>query len=119
MAETKDLAKQAAGVARDTAYVLVGLGVLGVQRAQVQRRALERRLRDSDLDRTLSGARQRFARSYEDLDDLVEGAIGQLQATFEPVSRQLPEPLRRVVEESQSQAREVRGRLRQLVTASG
>jgi hypothetical protein len=32
-------------VARDATYVSVGLGILGLQRAQVRRRDLERRLR--------------------------------------------------------------------------
>ena len=40
-----DEARRAAEIARDALYVTVGLGVLGVQRAQVRRRELERSLR--------------------------------------------------------------------------
>jgi hypothetical protein len=115
MPEMNDLPKHAANVARDTAYVVVGLGVLGLQRAQVQRQALRRRLRDSDVERTLVDLRATVARGIQDFDDLVEEAIGQFESVLEPVERQLPDTLRRVVDEAQVQAREARGRLRELV----
>ena len=43
MPELKDITDEITKTARDAAYVVVGLGVLGIQRAQVRRQQLQRR----------------------------------------------------------------------------
>lgn len=49
------LVEDAERALREGAYVAVGLGVLGFQRAQVRRRELARRFEGSDLGRLLDG----------------------------------------------------------------
>ena len=44
MPEFKDVTDEITKTARDAAYVVVGLGVLGLQRAQVRRQELQKRL---------------------------------------------------------------------------
>ena len=44
-ATTERLGARVLGLTREATYIAVGLGVLGVQRAQVRRRELERRFR--------------------------------------------------------------------------
>lgn len=115
MPEINDLSKSAAGLARDAAYVVVGLGVLGIQRAQVRRQQLQRTLEHSDVERTFVDLRANVVRGVQDVDQLVEQTIEHLEAGLEPLERQLPGAVRSVVDQAHSQAREARGQLRQLV----
>ena len=63
-------------LARDATYVAVGLGVLGYQRAQVQRVELQNRLnRDLALDQHIDGVRHGVARSVQHIDDLAGTAV--------------------------------------------
>ena len=60
-------------IARDAAYVAVGLGVLGFQRAQVQRVELTNRLnKDLDLDTRISRVKGNVSRSFQQIDGFVE-----------------------------------------------
>jgi hypothetical protein len=118
MSDWNELSRNTAGFARDAAYVAVGLGVLGFQRAQVQRRTLQRRLGATDLDRTLIELRTNVARGVQDVDDLMEQVIGRLESTVAPLEQQLPAPFRQLVDQAHVQAREARGQLRHLVRAA-
>ena len=110
-----DLTKGIGTVARDAAYVVVGLGVLGIQRAQVQRVELEKRLKELDIDVDLGGVGAEVGRQAKHLNDLIEGAVQFIETTIEPLEEQLPANAREVAKRARQQAREVRTQIRGLV----
>src|ERR1035441_10106038 len=85
------LSKGVGNLARDAAYVAVGLGVLGYQRAQVQRVELKNKLaKDFSLDERLTDARHEVTKGVKHPDDLVESAAQLLETSLQPVEEQLP-----------------------------
>jgi hypothetical protein len=114
------LSKGAADLARDAAYVAVGLGVLAYQRAQVQRVELQTRLSqdfDIDLDKRIGDVRGGVAKGIHQLDDLAETAVQFVETTFEPIEEKLPPTVSQLTTKAREQAREVRSQIRQLVNA--
>jgi hypothetical protein len=114
------LSKGAADLARDAAYVAVGLGVLAYQRAQVQRVELQTRLSqdfDIDLDKRIGDVRGGVAKGIHQLDDLAETAVQFVETTFEPIEEKLPPTVSQLTIKAREQAREVRSQIRQLVNA--
>jgi hypothetical protein len=114
------LSKGAADLARDAAYVAVGLGVLAYQRAQVQRVELQTRLSqdfDIDLDKRIGDVRGGVAKGIHQLDDLAETAVQFVETTFEPIEEKLPPTVSQLTSKAREQAREVRSQIRQLVNA--
>jgi hypothetical protein len=110
------LSKGVGNLARDAAYVAVGLGVLGFQRAQVQRVELKNKLaKDFSLDERLTDARHEVTKGVKHLDDLVESAAQFLETSFHPVEEQLPPTVTKVTSKAFDQAREVRNQIRQRV----
>ncbi|MHB1585329.1 MAG: hypothetical protein ACYCU7_02605 [Acidimicrobiales bacterium] len=106
-------------LARDAVYVAVGLGVLGVQRAQVHRAELQKRLGrdvlDADLAGRLGGARSALSAGVEQLDVLLEEAGRFVEDTLQPIEAQLPPQVRAIAQLAQDQARGIRSQLRLLV----
>jgi hypothetical protein len=114
------LSKGVTDLARDTAYVAVGLGVLAYQRAQVQRVELQNRLShdfDIDLDKRIGDVRGGVAKGIHQLDDLAETAVQFVETTFEPIEEKLPPTVSQLTIRAREQAREVRSQIRQLVNA--
>ena len=114
------LSKGATDLARDAAYVAVGLGVLAYQRAQVQRVELQTRLSqdfDIDLDKRIGDVRGGVAKGIHQLDDLAETAVQFVETTFEPIEEKLPPTVSQLTTKAREQAREVRSQIRQLVNA--
>ena len=114
------LSKGVSDLARDTAYVAVGLGVLAYQRAQVQRVELQNRLShdfDIDLDKRIGDVRGGVAKGIHQLDDLAETAVQFVETTFEPIEEKLPPTVSQLTIKAREQAREVRSQIRQLVNA--
>jgi hypothetical protein len=113
------VAKGVTDLARDAAYVAVGLGVLGYQRAQVQRNELKNLLsRDFSLDQHLSGVRTELTKGVTQLDDLLETATQFIETSIQPLEQQLPPTITQMTTKAFEQAREVRSQIRQRVTAS-
>ena len=113
------VAKSVTDLARDAAYVAVGLGVLGYQRAQVQRNELKNLLsRDFSLDQHLSGVRTELTKGVTQLDDLLETATQFIETSIQPLEQQLPPTITQMTTKAFEQAREVRSQIRQRVTAS-
>ena len=78
----------------DTAYVTVGLGVLGFQQAQVRRRELQQRLADSG---GCLNARARDGRAHlETFQHTAEGIAQSVRDRIEPVVDQVVEQAMRV-----------------------
>ncbi|MDA8184882.1 MAG: hypothetical protein M0035_10725 [Actinomycetota bacterium] len=119
MPELKDVTEEIAKTARDTAYVVVGLGVLGFQRAQVRRQELYKRLAEprSRVEDTLKVARSELSKRTKDVDGKVEAVIDRIEASLEPIEERLPAPARDLVKQAHSQAREVRQQLVELISA--
>jgi hypothetical protein len=110
------LSKGVGNLARDAAYVAVGLGVLGFQRAQVQRVELKNKLvKDFSLDERLGGVRHEVTKGVKQLDELVETAAQFVETTFRPLEEQLPPTVTQLTTKAFDQAREVRSHIRQRV----
>jgi hypothetical protein len=111
----QDLSKTAddfTNLAKEAAYVAIGLGVLGFHKAQVRRRELAeaaaRGNRAGDLQESLGEARKEVAKRVKDFDTTVGQVIKVLDTTFDPVWQRLPEPAQAIVH----QAREARDQMR-------
>jgi len=112
------LSKGVTDLARDAAYVAVGLGVLGYQRAQVQRVELQQRLsEDFSLDQRMDDVRQGVAKGIHQIDDLAESAAHFVETTLQPLEEKLPPSVSQLTSKAREQAREVRTQIRQLVNA--
>jgi len=105
-------------LARDAAYVAVGLGVLGYQRAQVQRVELQSRLsQDLALDQRIDEVRHGVAKGFQQIDDLAESAAHFVETTLQPLEEKLPPTVTQLTARAREQAREVRTQIRQRVSA--
>ncbi len=112
------ISKGLTDLARDVAYVAIGLGVLGYQRAQVQRVELQNRLpKDLPLDQHIGAVRQSVAKGYLQIDDLTETAAQFVETTLQPLEDRLPSSVTQVTVKARNQAREVRIQIRQRVGA--
>jgi len=109
-----NISKGVTDLARDAAYVAVGLGVLGYQRAQVQRVELQNRL---SKDFSLDEVRQEVAKGIHQIDDLAETAVQFVETTLQPLEDKLPSSVTQVTTKAKQQAREVRIQIRQRVSA--
>ena len=113
------LSKGVTDLARDAAYVAVGLGVLGYQRAQVQRVELQNQLsKDFSLDQRLSGVRAEVTKGVKQLDELWRRATQFIETSMQPLEEQLPATVTQLTTKAFEQAREVRSQIRQRVAAS-
>ncbi len=112
------LSKGVTDLARDAAYVAVGLGVLAYQRAQVQRVELQKRLqKDLPIDQRIGDVRQGVAKGFRQIDDLAESAVQFVESTLQPIEERLPSSVTQVTTKEREQAREVRIQIRQRVSA--
>jgi ElaB/YqjD/DUF883 family membrane-anchored ribosome-binding protein len=119
MPEVSNISKGVTDLARDAAYVAVGLGVLGYQRAQVQRVELQNRFsKDFSLDQHLSGVRTELTKGVQQLDELLESATQFIETSIQPLEEQLPAAVTQLRAKAFEQAREVRSQIRQRVAAS-
>jgi phage shock protein A len=117
MPELNEITEELSRTARDAAYVVVGLGVLGLQRAQVRRQDLAKRLAEprAQVESTLGEVRQELGRRVKDVDDRVEKAISLLEDRWEPFEERLPGQARTLIQQARNQAREARQQIRTLL----
>jgi hypothetical protein len=112
------LSRGVTDLARDAAYIAVGLGVLAYQRAQVQRVELQKRLqKDLPIDQRIGDVRQGVAKGFRQIDDLAESAVQFVESTLQPIEERLPSSVTQVTTKAREQAREVRIQIRQRVSA--
>jgi hypothetical protein len=112
------LSKGVTDLARDAAYVAVGLGVLAYQRAQVQRVEIQKRLHnDLPIDQRIGDVREGVAKGFRQIDDLAEQAVQFVESTLQPIEERLPASVTQVTAKAREQAREVRIQIRQRVNA--
>jgi hypothetical protein len=113
------LGKGVTDLARDAAYVAVGLGVLGYQRAQVQRIELKNKLaKDFSLEQHFGGVRSNVNKGIKQIDDLAESAAQFVETTFQPLEERLPASVTQLTSRAREQAREVRTQIRQRVVSA-
>jgi hypothetical protein len=117
-----DLTKAAhdlADVAKDATYVVIGAGVLGFQKAQVQRQELRKRLSDprTTIESRLQGARADFGSAVHTVDAKVEDLIARIEAAFVPLEDRLPAQARDLSKQAKVQAREARQQVRTRIDA--
>lgn len=122
-----DVTKTAADltkVAQDAAYVAIGLGVLGVQRAQLRRKELlsqleavqgrfvpmnrRRQARGKGRQAPVSDLRKEIAKAMKEFDKTVTQLLERWDARIEPVSERLPAGAQAAIH----QVRETRDQLR-------
>jgi hypothetical protein len=115
MAELNDLTTDVTTIAKDAAYVVVGLGVLGLQKAQVHRNEMKNRLAAESLDERVADVRTALLKGVTHVDELVEQAFSYLETHLEPLEEQLPPTARELAQRTHSQAREVRIQIRSMV----
>ena len=117
-----DLNKTAADItkaAQDAAYVAIGLGVIGFQKAQVRRQEFQKLIESqvsrqrSTVEAPVANYRKEFGKALKEIDKTVSQFIERLDATFEPVAERLPSGAQAVVH----QAREARDQLRGYLTS--
>ncbi len=112
--------------AKDAAYVAVGLGVLGFQKAQVQRQELVQRLERQELVQRLASSRTDWREQVKDarseigeqakrLDTVVSTALAAVDTRLEPIEAKLPETARGLLTQARVQAHEVHAQLRDLL----
>ena len=112
------LTKGVTDLARDAAYIAVGLGVLGYQRVQVQRVELKNKLsKDLALEQRLGEVRQGVARGFTQIDELTESATNFVESTLQPIEERLPTSVSQFTTRAREQAKEVRTQIRQRVSA--
>jgi gas vesicle protein len=120
MPDVKDIAEEISRTARDAAYVVVGLGVLGVQRAQVRRQELAKRLSEprAQVSGALGEVRHELARRVKDVDQRVENVVSKLEEAWAPVEERLPAQARSLLQQARAQAKEARQQIRTLLPSA-
>jgi hypothetical protein len=113
------LSKGVTDLARDAAYVAVGLGVLGYQRVQVQRVELKNKLSQDHLalEQRIGDVRQGVTKGINQIDELAESATNFVESTLQPLEGRLPASVTQLTTKAREQAREVRTQIRQRVSA--
>ena len=120
-----DISKAAhdlADVAKDATYVVIGAGVLGFQKAQVQREELRKRLGDpkSTVEVRLASAKADFQQAVHTVDARVEDIIQRIEAAIVPIEDRLPTPARDLAKQAHVQAKEARNQVRtRILTVAG
>jgi hypothetical protein len=110
-------ARDLADVARDATYVVIGAGVLGVQKVQVHRQELRKRLTDpkATVELKLSDARSDLQQVVQSFDAKVEELIERIEASFAPVEDRLPTQARDLAKQARVQAKVARDQVRSRV----
>jgi capsule polysaccharide export protein KpsE/RkpR len=104
---------------KDAAHAVVGFGVMGWNKAQVQRREL---LKDLNAQRhtvetQLDGAKEQLAAAIRQLDARIEPVRHDLEVQFDKVSEKLPEQVKSIVVSARKVARDTEHQVRQAVGA--
>lgn len=123
---------------KDTAYVAIGLGVLGFQRAQVARRDLETnfsapfsadaaklqeqiKVQVADVsdavEAQLADVRTQLAKAVSSLEESLEPVAKQIEGRIDEVEERLPEQVRAVVASARSVAETAAAQVRSLLAA--
>lgn len=111
-----DIRDDVTKTAKDAAYVVVGLGVMGYQRAQVRRRELVEIAKHQlpSIEAPIADAKGEIERRVKDIDGRFEALVARLESQLHPVEEKLPASAQAVL----GQAREVRSQVRQYILSA-
>ncbi len=114
--DVKKTADEITKAATDAAYVAIGLGVIGFQKAQVRRQEFKSQFenRRSAFETPMKDFRKEFGKAVKELDKTVGQVFERVDATFEPVSERLPAGAQAIVHQFKETREQLRGYLNQL-----
>lgn len=119
-ARLADLDDKVVAALRDVAYVTVGLGVLGVQQAQVRRRELVSAMRERVTERPAQV--DELVRSLEarvtDLETAIESFEAKVDKAVERIEERLPDQAAALVGQAHGLAKAARRQVRGLIRSA-
>ncbi len=106
-------------LAKGAVDTAVGLGVLGLQKLQVGRVELHKRLAKNEaVSGRYSGLRSEALRRACQLDSLVGDALRSVESSLQPVAGRLPEPARHVASVAQARIDELHAKVSQFLASA-
>ena len=117
-AATPTSAKDAADKAKDAAYTVVGLGVLGFNKAQAGARQLVTAVKSKDLNGHVSTIKEQAGSVAKKADEQFEAVITKVEEKTQPLEEKLPEQARNLVKKAQDTGRDTRAKVRAKVFSS-
>jgi uncharacterized membrane-anchored protein YhcB (DUF1043 family) len=92
---------------KDAGYVLVGMGVIGFQKAQVRRQELTKELsgRTKDLESQLNEVRTQVAKAAETLQERIEPVLGEVESRLTGLEALLPEQVADLLKQTREAAK--------------
>lgn len=99
---------------KDAAYVVVGLGLIGVQKAQVRRVELTKQFDQQlkALDLPIDEARTTIVQVVKTLEDRFEPVITQIEGRIDDFETMLPETAKDLVQQARGLAKEAQAQVR-------
>ncbi len=99
---------------KDAGYVVVGLGVIAFQRAQVRRRELTDLVKSNtkNLEVQVSEARGQLAKVVKTVEEKLDPVVSQVEERLDDVESRLPESARTLVQQARQQARQTNDQIR-------
>lgn len=109
----EDLSK----IAKDAFYVTVGLTVIALQKAQVQRNELRKQLSGQvgDAKSQLQALSRRVEDRVKTVEERLEGVESRLDSFLDQLEERLPEPAREAAKQARTAAKEARTQARGIV----
>ena len=104
---------------KDAAYVAVGLGVLGFQKAQVRRQELTKQVKGqaAQVESQLGDARGQFNELVRTVDDRWRPVRQEIEGRLDTIEDRLPPQAKELVKSARSLAKDTEGQVRKLVGA--
>lgn len=104
---------------RDAAYIVIGMGVIGAQRAQVRREELKKQFAEqrSTLETHGAHAVKLVSDLIKQADARVEPVIAAVEAQIDTAVALLPEQAQPLVSQARSAAKDARQQVRSAVIA--
>lgn len=102
---------------KDAAYVAVGFGVLGFQRAQVRRQELKKQWlgQQAQVEAQLEGARGQLGELVKAFDERLRPVRQELEGRLDEVEGRLPDPAKELVKRARILTKDTEERVRKLV----
>jgi hypothetical protein len=110
--------------ARDAAYTVVGLGVMGAQKATAATKQAATKLRGEDAPSTLDvdalrartkDATEAARRHFSKVDEVLVGAIARLEDALSPIEERLPGAAKDTVQKAKGVGKELHAQVRDKV----
>jgi hypothetical protein len=104
---------------KDAAYVAIGLGVLGFQRAQVRRRELTKQMKGqrTQVGTQLEDAREQLGGIVKTIDDRFRPVRQEIEGRLDTIEGMLPPQAKDLVKTARTLAKDTEEQVRKLVGA--